>query len=197
PWTSVRSHAAWEGWDEALADFLRLHRLSKVGKARFMDGRMEEFFRDSTRTLAAAGWARLWFLDWDGAAVASFLCLEYGGSVGLYNSRFDPTHPKLPPRLLLLAPLIRDPLTPLIPPAASPSSISSAARNPTSTPSVQGLGNSFACRCVREPARRDTQRTYLSSGRPRRQGDGRHERLCARDGARALAHGRRRGRVHA
>src|SRR5262249_37411330 len=95
PWTSVRSHAAWEGWDEALADFLRLHRLSKVGKARFMDGRMEEFFRDSTRTLAAAGWARLWFLDWDGAAVASFLCLEYGGSVGLYYFGFDPTHPKL------------------------------------------------------------------------------------------------------
>jgi CelD/BcsL family acetyltransferase involved in cellulose biosynthesis len=115
PGTSVRSHAAWEGWDEALADFLRLHRLSKVGKARFMDGRMEEFFRDSTRTLAAAGWARLWFLDWDGAAVASFLCLEYGGSVGLYNSGFDPTHAKLAPGLVLLAHVIGDAITRRIP----------------------------------------------------------------------------------
>ena len=45
PGTSVRSHAALEGWDAALAEFLRLHRLSKGGKARFMDERMEGFFR--------------------------------------------------------------------------------------------------------------------------------------------------------
>jgi CelD/BcsL family acetyltransferase involved in cellulose biosynthesis len=94
-----------------LGDFLVLHRSSRVGKARFMDERMEEFFRDSTRTLAAAGWARLWFLDWNGAAVASFLCLEYGGSIGLYNSGFDPTHAKLAPGLVLLAHVIGDAIT--------------------------------------------------------------------------------------
>ena len=108
PGTSVRSHASPEGWDAALADFLRLHRLSKTGKARFMDERMEAFFRDATRSLAAAGWARLWFLECDGAAVASFLCLEYGGSVGLYNSGFDPVHAKLAPGIVLLAHVIRD-----------------------------------------------------------------------------------------
>jgi CelD/BcsL family acetyltransferase involved in cellulose biosynthesis len=108
PGTSVRSHASLEGWDDALADFLRLHRLSKVGKARFMDERMEDFFRDSTRALAAAGWGRLWFLDWNGAAVASFLCLEYGRSIALYNSGFDPTHAKLAPGLVLLAHVIGD-----------------------------------------------------------------------------------------
>ena len=115
PGTSVRSHGALEGWDDALADFLRLHRLSKVGKARFMDERMEEFFRDSTRSLAAAGWARLWFLDWNGTAVASFLCLEYGGSIGLYNSGFDPAHAKLAPGLVLLAHVIGDAITRRIP----------------------------------------------------------------------------------
>jgi len=108
PGTSVRSHASLEGWDGALGEFLRLHRLSKVGKARFMDERMEAFFRDGTHALAAAGWARLWFLDWDGAAVASFLCLEYGGSVGLYNSGFDPAHAKLAPGIVLLAHVIHD-----------------------------------------------------------------------------------------
>lgn len=112
PGTSVRSHASPEGWDGALAAFLRLHRLSKTGKARFMDERMEGFFRDATHALAARGWARLWFLDWDGAAVASFLCLESlgsaGGSVGLYNSGFDPLHAKLAPGIVLLAHVIRD-----------------------------------------------------------------------------------------
>jgi CelD/BcsL family acetyltransferase involved in cellulose biosynthesis len=108
PGTSVRSHAALEGWDDALAEFLRLHRLSKVGKARFMDERMEAFFQDATRALAGAGWARLWFLDWNGSAVASFLCLEYAGAVGLYNSGFDPAHAKLAPGIVLLAHVIRD-----------------------------------------------------------------------------------------
>jgi CelD/BcsL family acetyltransferase involved in cellulose biosynthesis len=108
PGTSVRCHALPEGWDGALAAFLRLHRLSKAGKARFMDERMEAFFRDATHALAARGWARLWFLDWDGAAVASFLCLEHAGSVGLYNSGFDPLHAKLAPGIVLLARVIRD-----------------------------------------------------------------------------------------
>ena len=108
PGTSVRSQATLDGWDGALAEFLRLHRLSKVGKARFMDERMEAFFQDATHALAAAGWARLWFLDWNGAAVASFLCFEHAGSVGLYNSGFDPTHAKLAPGIVLLAHVIRD-----------------------------------------------------------------------------------------
>jgi len=108
PGTSVRAHSSPEGWNDTLGEFLTLHRLSKAGKARFMDERMEAFFRDATGALAAAGWARLWFLDWNGAAVASFLCLEYAGSVGLYNSGFDPLHAKLAPGIVLLARVIRD-----------------------------------------------------------------------------------------
>jgi CelD/BcsL family acetyltransferase involved in cellulose biosynthesis len=108
PGASVRSHAGLDGWDAALSEFLRLHRLSKAGKARFMDERMERFFRDATGALAAAGWARLWFLECNGAPVASFLCFEYAGTVGLYNSGFDPAHAKLAPGIVLLAHVIQD-----------------------------------------------------------------------------------------
>ncbi len=108
PGARARSHADAEGWDEALSDFLRLHRLSKAGKARFMDERMERFFRDATRALAAAGWARLWFLESEGGPVASFICVEYAGTVGLYNSGFDPTQAALSPGIVLLCHVIRD-----------------------------------------------------------------------------------------
>jgi CelD/BcsL family acetyltransferase involved in cellulose biosynthesis len=108
PGATARSHGGSDGWDEAMTRFLTLHRLSKVGKARFMDERMERFFRSVTGRLAAAGWARLWFLEFEGAAVASFLCVEYAGSVGLYNSGFDPARAVLAPGIVLLAHVIRD-----------------------------------------------------------------------------------------
>ncbi|HEX6082367.1 MAG TPA: GNAT family N-acetyltransferase [Methylomirabilota bacterium] len=108
PGASSRAHGTVDGWDEAMTRFLTLHRLSKVGKARFMDERMERFFRSATRRLAAEGWARLWFLEFEGEAVAAFLCLEYAGSVGLYNSGFDPARAVLAPGIVLLAHVIRD-----------------------------------------------------------------------------------------
>ncbi len=108
PRVTVRSHAAPEAWDETMTVFLGLHRLSKAGKARFMDERMERFFRDATRALAARGWARLWFLESEGAPVASVLCVEYGGSVGVYNSGFEPACASLAPGIVLLAHVIRD-----------------------------------------------------------------------------------------
>jgi len=108
PGTVVVSHDAVDGWDEALGRFLALHRQSRIGKARFMDERMERFFRSVTRGLARAGWARLWFLEWQGVPIASFLCLEHGGRVGLYNSGFDPAHARLAPGIVLLAHVIRD-----------------------------------------------------------------------------------------
>ena len=69
---------------------------------------LERFFREGTLALAAAGWARLWFLESAGAPVASFLCLEFAGSVGLYNSGFDPAHAGLAPGIVLLAHVIQD-----------------------------------------------------------------------------------------
>ncbi|MGH7398754.1 MAG: GNAT family N-acetyltransferase, partial [Candidatus Rokuibacteriota bacterium] len=78
------------------------------GKARFMDERMEQFFRSVTARLVAQGWARLWFLDFEGSAVAAFLCIEYADRVGLYNSGFDPARAQLAPGIVLLAHVIRD-----------------------------------------------------------------------------------------
>ncbi|MGH7413766.1 MAG: GNAT family N-acetyltransferase [Candidatus Rokuibacteriota bacterium] len=108
PGATARSHGEPVGWDRAMTRFLTLHRLSKVGKARFMDEGMERFFRSATAALAAKGWARLWFLDFEESEVAAFLCIEYAGRVGLYNSGFDPARAQLAPGIVLLAHVIRD-----------------------------------------------------------------------------------------
>jgi CelD/BcsL family acetyltransferase involved in cellulose biosynthesis len=88
--------------------FLALHRKSKVGKARFMDARMERFFREVGTALAEAGWAALWVLWVDGRPAAALFCLEYGGTVGLYNSGFDPEARALSPGVVLIARTIED-----------------------------------------------------------------------------------------
>ena len=108
PDVRARSVTGGAGWDEALTQFLRLHRLSRTGKAKFMDGTMERFFRDALGALAAAGWVRLWFLDSADTPIAAFICTEYGPSVGLYNSGFDPLHARLAPGIVLLGHVIRD-----------------------------------------------------------------------------------------
>lgn len=91
-----------------LGDFLRLHRSSRVGKAKFMDERMEAFFREVSTALAGQGMMRLWFLDAEGGPMASFIALEWDGTVGLYNSGFEPSRAALSPGLVLLTHLIRD-----------------------------------------------------------------------------------------
>ena len=89
-------------------DFLGLHRRSRVGKARFMDERMEGFFRRVAAMLAEAGGFRLWLLETDAGPLASFLCLEWDDTVGLYNSGFSPQAAALSPGLVLLTHVIRD-----------------------------------------------------------------------------------------
>ena len=89
-------------------EFLGLHRQSRVGKARFMDERMEAFFRRVAAMLAETDDFRLWLLDAPGGPLASFLCLEWDGTVGLYNSGFRPAAAALSPGLVLLAHVIRD-----------------------------------------------------------------------------------------
>ena len=115
PDVRVRSVSAPAELDAALGAFLRLHRQSRTGKAKFMDERMERFFRAALGALGERGWARLWLLESAGAAVASFICTEYGGSVGLYNSGFDPAHSKLAPGIVLLGHVIRDAIERRIP----------------------------------------------------------------------------------
>jgi CelD/BcsL family acetyltransferase involved in cellulose biosynthesis len=91
-----------------LGDFLALHRRSRVGKAKFMDERMERFFRAALPALAARDGVALWFLETAGGPVASFVCLEWDGTVGLYNSGFAPDRAALSPGLVLLSHVIRD-----------------------------------------------------------------------------------------
>jgi len=91
-----------------LGDFLDLHRRSRVGKARFMDARMEGFFRSAVTTLAERDGARLWFLDTASGPIASFITIEWDGTVGLYNSGFHPDRAGLSPGVVLLGHVIRD-----------------------------------------------------------------------------------------
>ncbi len=91
-----------------LGDFLDLHRRSRVGKARFMDAHMEAFFRKVMPVFADRALVRLWFLNLPSGPLATFLCLEWDGVVGVYNSGFHPEHASLSPGLVLIAHLIRD-----------------------------------------------------------------------------------------
>jgi len=93
---------------ERLPAFLALHRRSRTGKARFMDARMEVFFRRAIGALAERGQARLWFLEQHTRPLAAFVCVEWPGSIGLYNSGFDPDAAAVSPGIVLLAFLIRD-----------------------------------------------------------------------------------------
>ena len=103
---------AWEttpaGFERRLDEFLALHRASRQGKAKFMDARMERFFRRAITALAAEGVARVAFLDTAAGAVASFVTLEWDSTVGLYNSGFAPAQSALSPGLVLLAGVVRD-----------------------------------------------------------------------------------------
>jgi CelD/BcsL family acetyltransferase involved in cellulose biosynthesis len=88
--------------------FIALHRKSKVGKARFMDERMEGFFRELGVALAGAGLAALWLLWLDERPAAALFCLEQAGSVGLYNSGFDPEARAMSPGVVLIGRTIED-----------------------------------------------------------------------------------------
>jgi CelD/BcsL family acetyltransferase involved in cellulose biosynthesis len=89
-------------------DFFDLHRRSRVGKERFMDARMEKFFRRAVGELADAGAAALWFLDLPSGPAAGFVVVEWDATVGLYNSGFHPDRATLAPGLVLLVHLVED-----------------------------------------------------------------------------------------
>ena len=78
------------------------------GKERFMDARMEKFFRRVLGDLADAGGAALWFLDLPSGPAAAFVVLEWEHTVGLYNSGFHPDRAALAPGLVLLVHLVED-----------------------------------------------------------------------------------------
>lgn len=91
-----------------LGDFLDLHRRARAGKARFMDGRMEAFFRRIVAVFADLGLIRLWLLDSAGGPLATFLVLEWDGTVGIYNSGFHLERAALAPGVVLLGYILQD-----------------------------------------------------------------------------------------
>jgi CelD/BcsL family acetyltransferase involved in cellulose biosynthesis len=109
------AHVSYAASPDAVAarfdEFLTLHRRSRTGKARFMDARMERFFRSALTALAGDGAARLWFLDTPAGPIATFVTIEWDDVVGLYNSGFDPERASLAPGLVLLGSLVQDAIT--------------------------------------------------------------------------------------
>src|SRR3989454_10106585 len=108
PDARVSSASAPAEIEARLGEFSRLHRRSHAGKARFMDGRMEQFFRRVLIAFAEREACRLWFLDTPAGPIAAFVTIEWDGTVGLYNSGFDPERAALSPGVVLLAPLLHD-----------------------------------------------------------------------------------------
>jgi CelD/BcsL family acetyltransferase involved in cellulose biosynthesis len=102
----------WVGADQlehGLEVFFELHRASHPEKDAFMTPRMEGFFRDVAQVAQESGWLRLAVLRYDGQAVASYLCFDYGGDRLVYNSGFDTsTYGSLSPGVVLLGFMIDD-----------------------------------------------------------------------------------------
>jgi len=70
--------------------FLDLHQRSSHHKDQFMDQTMQRFFKAMAKSTFEAGWLRLGFILINGLKMASLLCFDYGDSIMLYNSGYDP-----------------------------------------------------------------------------------------------------------
>ena len=93
---------------EHLDDFFRLFALSCPEKREFLTPGIEAFFREVFVVLARQGWVRLYFLRADGWRVAAFLTLDYGDTLFVYNSGFDPQAAELSPGIVLIARIIEE-----------------------------------------------------------------------------------------
>jgi CelD/BcsL family acetyltransferase involved in cellulose biosynthesis len=86
--------------EEAMADFMRLHRMSTPDKNEFMTADREQFFCKAAVELARQGSTRLCFLEVDGEREATSLSFVSGNVRYLYNSGYNPAQSKLSVGLL-------------------------------------------------------------------------------------------------
>ena len=93
---------------ERLEEFISLMRQSRTDKDEFMTPQRERFFHSITQRMAELGRLQLFFLDLDGATVATSLCFDYRGSRLLYNSGYDSEYGYYSVGLLLNAMCLRD-----------------------------------------------------------------------------------------
>ncbi|MBM2826368.1 MAG: hypothetical protein HW403_432 [Dehalococcoidia bacterium] len=96
------------GLDPALDDFLVLHRQSREEKAAFMTPDMEDFFKDFSRHFISKGQQRLYFMEVDGVRLSANICFDYGSTLYLYNSGYNPNYAHLSVGLLLKALCIKE-----------------------------------------------------------------------------------------
>jgi CelD/BcsL family acetyltransferase involved in cellulose biosynthesis len=75
--------------DAAIRTFLRLFRLNRPEKARFMTARMEQYFSAIAAGLDAEGRLSLFSLDLDGQTAAVVFCFRHAQRICLYNNAYD------------------------------------------------------------------------------------------------------------
>jgi CelD/BcsL family acetyltransferase involved in cellulose biosynthesis len=75
----------------AMEAFIDLHAKSAPEKDKFMEPRMQRFFRDVAQQLQGQGWLQLTFIEMDGQKAATLLNFDYGDAILVYNSGYDPT----------------------------------------------------------------------------------------------------------
>ncbi|MFH1169334.1 MAG: GNAT family N-acetyltransferase [Chloroflexota bacterium] len=94
--------------DALMASFLKLFALSREEKARFMNARMEGFFRKLAMAMAGIGLLRFGVLEMNALPVAMIMGFDYNDTVYLYNSAYDPAYTSLSVGLLSKAFGIRE-----------------------------------------------------------------------------------------
>jgi CelD/BcsL family acetyltransferase involved in cellulose biosynthesis len=99
-WRTVRDAAELPG---ALTDFFELHAKSGPGKAGFWDESRRAFFEINAAAMLAAGWLHLSFLELNGSRAATIYAYDYGDTMELYNSGYDPAHSYFSVGVLLVA----------------------------------------------------------------------------------------------
>jgi CelD/BcsL family acetyltransferase involved in cellulose biosynthesis len=75
--------------DAAVASFLRLFRLNRPEKARFMTPQMERYFSALAAGLDADGALRMHSLEVDGETAAVAFCFQHAQMMYLYNNAYD------------------------------------------------------------------------------------------------------------
>lgn len=91
-----------------LDTFVSLFAESRDDKAAFMTAEMETFFRSMAAAMSEAGLLRPSLMELDGVPVAALMVFDYGGTVYLYNSCFDPRYSSLSVGVLSKALCIKD-----------------------------------------------------------------------------------------
>ena len=89
--------------EDGMDYFLKLLKISKDSKYKFLTPEREQFFRVIGKNLGDMGVVKLFFMEIEGEKVASVLCFDYDSKRFLYNSGFNPEYGYFSVGLLLKA----------------------------------------------------------------------------------------------